>query len=281
MFDINKYLNELSIDVEKIDISKKGLTFLPDLSRFTKLKYLNCSYNKLLTLPPLNDSLIEIQCCYNKLTSLPFLNNSLKYLYSTNNQLTSLPPLNNSLESIYCFNNKLTLLPPLNVSLQILFCSHNRLASLPPLNSYLKRLDCSHNQLTFLPQLNSTLENLYCSNNQLTTIPLLPFFLRTLDCSNNYLIYFPYLHFFLHFECENNKLFEIIDYNFINSRKKLNTLTHFREFYFLSKFRLQFHKWLWKSREKSIKERYHPKYLYNFINQKDAKIDLDNFLKNW
>jgi len=47
-FDIETYLNSLPDDTKHIDLSKRGLTYLPDLFRFTFLKYLNCSYNELL-----------------------------------------------------------------------------------------------------------------------------------------------------------------------------------------------------------------------------------------
>jgi hypothetical protein len=41
-FNIEEYLNSLPEDIEEIDISGKGITYLPDLSRFKKLKILEC-----------------------------------------------------------------------------------------------------------------------------------------------------------------------------------------------------------------------------------------------
>ena len=87
-------MNELPVKIESIDLSWRDLTILPDLSRFTNLKLLDCSNNQLTSLPPLNNSLVYLDCSWNKLTSLPPLNNSLEYLNCSRNQLNSLPPLN-------------------------------------------------------------------------------------------------------------------------------------------------------------------------------------------
>ena len=53
-FDIEFYLNSLSTDIEEIDVSYKKINYLPDLSKFTKLKRLNCNYNNLYFLPTLH-----------------------------------------------------------------------------------------------------------------------------------------------------------------------------------------------------------------------------------
>ena len=74
-------------DVEEINISDNGLTSLPDLSRFKKLKRFYCSNNQLTHLPPL-PSTLQILVCYN-------------------NQLTHLPPLSSTLQALYCFANQL------------------------------------------------------------------------------------------------------------------------------------------------------------------------------
>ncbi len=136
-FIIEDYLNELSQFVECIDISHKGITYLPDLSKFTNLKKLNCSYNKLTNLPKLGLNL-KILCCHHNL-------------------LTVLPPLPENLEKIFCYTNKLTSLPPLNINLVELWCSYNELTSLPSLNINLEGLFCSYNKLTSFPNLNSKL----------------------------------------------------------------------------------------------------------------------------
>ena len=124
-FNIEEYINSLPLDTTEINISNKGLTYFPDLSRFKNLTFLNCSRNKL--------------------TQLQHLNKTLEILYCKENQLTMLPPLNNKLEILICYGNKLTELPPLNNKLRILDCQDNQLTMLPPLNNKLKYLCCSDN----------------------------------------------------------------------------------------------------------------------------------------
>ena len=166
-FNIEDYLNSLPLDRTKINVSNKCLTYLPDLSRFKQLRHLNCSFNKLTWLPPLNNNLKHLICSDNKLTSLPPLNNNLTHLYCHHNQLTSLPPLNNTLTHLDCSRIQLTELQPLNNTLTHLYCSGNQLTWLPSLNNNLTDLYCSYNQLTWLPPLNNNLNTLLCYNNNI------------------------------------------------------------------------------------------------------------------
>ena len=124
-FNIEEYINSLPLDTTEINISNKGLTYLPDLSRFKKLTFLNCSRNKLTQLPHLNKTLKNLHCHTNKLTELPPLNNELKILDCSHNRLTELPQLNNNLTHLFCYDNQLTWLPPLNNNLTHLSCSDN------------------------------------------------------------------------------------------------------------------------------------------------------------
>jgi Leucine-rich repeat (LRR) protein len=107
-FNIEEYLDSLPSDTTHIDVSNKSLTYLPDLSRFTKLTYLNCSNNKLTQLPPLNTSLINLDCSDNQLTSLRPLNDNLKFLRCMNNRLIYLPNYNN-LCYVCFYNNEIDL----------------------------------------------------------------------------------------------------------------------------------------------------------------------------
>ena len=163
-FNIEDYLNSLPLDTTNIDVSGKGLTYLPDLSRFKQLSKLYCSDNQLTGLPPLNNNLKCLVCDYNQLTELPPLNNNLTHLFCACNYLTSLPPLNNNLQELNCYHNQLSWLPPLNNNLKYLICNYNQLTELPHLNDNLRYLDCNYNPLTWLPPLNNKLQNLYCRN---------------------------------------------------------------------------------------------------------------------
>ena len=123
-FNIEKYIDSLPENIETINISDRGLTYLPSLQRFYNLQHLICNNNQLTSLPELNHTLITLTCSYNKLTYLPELNDALTELICYNNQLTSLPKLNNSLQILYCSANQLTNLPELNVSLKSFSCSN-------------------------------------------------------------------------------------------------------------------------------------------------------------
>jgi len=124
-FNIEEYINSLPLDTTEINVSHKGLTYLPDLSRFKNLTFLNVSRNQLTELPQLNKTLKTLMCHCNQLTQLPPLNNELKTLCCHTNKLTELPPLNNELILLDCKDNQLTMLPPLNNKLKYLCCYDN------------------------------------------------------------------------------------------------------------------------------------------------------------
>jgi Leucine-rich repeat (LRR) protein len=147
IINIQHYFDSLPDDIEKITIVDKNITYLPDLSRFTKLKYLSCYNNQLTSLPTLPLNLVTLHCSNNQLTSLPTLPINLQYLYCYSNQLTSLPCLPLNLQYLYCYNNQLTSLPTLPLNLITLYCSFNKLTSLPCLPLNLQYLYCQKNPI--------------------------------------------------------------------------------------------------------------------------------------
>jgi Leucine-rich repeat (LRR) protein len=116
-FNIEEYLNSLPENTTIINVSNKGITYLPDLSRFTELKELNCYFNELTSLPNLPKKLRILYCLDNKLTCLPELPENLALLHCANNNLTCLPELPKNLKSLECGGNKLTHLPILPLTL--------------------------------------------------------------------------------------------------------------------------------------------------------------------
>jgi Leucine-rich repeat (LRR) protein len=149
---VQSYLDSLDSNVTTIDLSNKGLTSLPDLSRFIHLKILYCYDNQItqldhLTLPNLQ----TLGCGKNQITQLDHLN---------------LP----NLQILNCHDNQITQLDHLNLpNLQILDCSNNRITQLDHLNlSNLQILDCSNTQITQLDHLHlPNLQILYCEDNNL------------------------------------------------------------------------------------------------------------------
>jgi Leucine-rich repeat (LRR) protein len=145
---IEEYFAQFPDDIESIDVSIQT-HYLPDLSRFYKLKDLVCGNNQLTQLPTLPPTLTVLYCINNLLTQLPTLPPTLTHLYCSNNQLTQLPTLPPTLEFLDCTNNQLTQLSTLPPTLKYLLCSNNQLTQLPTLPSKLEFLDCRYNLLLF------------------------------------------------------------------------------------------------------------------------------------
>ena len=150
----------------------------------------------------------------------------------------------------------------------------------------MRELFCTFNKITSLPPLNDILRTLFCYSNKLTSLPFIPYSLKRINCANNQINYLPFLHDDLNIGCVHNPILELFNNeNFNNNNKvsKLNILLRFREFYFFTKFRFQFHKWLWKSREKQIIEKYNPQHLNSIIqlNENNPNFILDEFLEKW
>jgi hypothetical protein len=143
---IEEYFTQFPDDVEEINVNFIS-HHLPDLSRFYKLKTLNCYNNQLTSLPPLPSTLKILRCHQNQLTYLPPLPSTLKMLWCYKNKLTYLPRLPYTLKILWCYNNQLICLPLLPPTLKILWCSINKLTYLPLLPSSLKSLDCNNNPL--------------------------------------------------------------------------------------------------------------------------------------
>jgi len=243
-FNIETYLNSLPLYTTYIDLSNRGLTYLPDLSRFKQLTHLFCNDNKLTWLPHLNNTLTQLDCTGNKLTELPPLNDNLIQLYCSFNCLTSLPLLNNKLKHLNCSHNQLTKLPPLNNNLIQLYCYYNNITELPPLNNNLTQLYCSHNDLTELPPLNNELKNLDC-------------------CYNN--IY--------------NENIEKYKNDYCNI-KIIQTLRNFRYTYYALKYKKHFKRWLWeKVREPKIMAKFHPSHLTHLLDTDDLEVFLEDWIK--
>lgn len=164
---------------------------LTGIQYFTSLRYLDCSYNELSTLPLLPHSLLVLLCNNNLFNSLPTLPKSLQYLYCQQNNITSIQTLPSALKGLDCQYNSLKGLPQIPNSLEALFCSNNLLTALPKLPNSLISLSCSNNKLVLLPELPSSLNFLYSNNNQLTDLPALPIHLQELNVSNNSIRCFP------------------------------------------------------------------------------------------
>jgi hypothetical protein len=121
-------------------------------------------------------------------------------------------------------------------------------------------LECNHNKLTSLPSLNHSLYKLKCSYNPLSCIP-------NLNDSLRYLIW------------NDTPIYVLLNGN----RENIAKFNWFREYYFLSRLKKKIISWMWKSREKVIREQFHYKHLIRFMeeNDNDGNVDLEPFLENF
>jgi Leucine-rich repeat (LRR) protein len=73
--------------ITELNLSHKGLTKLPDLSKYVNLIKLDCSCNKLRQLDNLSSNLEILHCEFNYLQHLDNLPKGVKELYCENNQI--------------------------------------------------------------------------------------------------------------------------------------------------------------------------------------------------
>jgi len=88
-----------------VSVSSGNINDLTGIQYFKGLNSLDCSFNNLVTLPPLPDSLTYLNCNFNNLISLPPLPDTLNFLALTYNNITCLPPLPAGLQYLYAQHN--------------------------------------------------------------------------------------------------------------------------------------------------------------------------------
>lgn len=149
-----------------------------DISKNTKLSYLDASYNKLTSLDVRNNiELTTLNCTSNNLSSLDVSNNQKLQDFSCGgNNLSTLDVKNNlELTSLECALNKLNLLDlKNNKELTWISCNGNNLSYLDFSNNpKLRILYCDNNNLSSLDfRSNPELYWLCCSGNDLTSLNL-------------------------------------------------------------------------------------------------------------
>ena len=149
-----------------------------DVSKNTKLTYLDCANNNLTSLDvSKNTALTELWCESNNLSSLDVSKNTaLTKLWCESNNLSSLDvSKNTALTKLRCYGNELTSLDvSKNTALTELGCESNNLSSLDvSKNTALTRLGCESNNLSSLDVSGCTaLTELDCGRNNLSSSSL-------------------------------------------------------------------------------------------------------------
>ena len=101
--EAQQYIDALPLDTTYIDLSSRWINTLPDLSRFTNLQGLDCSFNNFTSFPDLPETLLYFNCQHNKLTQLSKLNSNLLELRCMHNLITSLPHQLPTQLNTFCF----------------------------------------------------------------------------------------------------------------------------------------------------------------------------------
>ena len=130
----------------------EGITNMDEISYFSALKYLDCSFNQLTSLNVTGCTALEyLDCSDNQITSLNVTGcTALEYLNCSFNQLTSLNVTGcTALKELYCYSNQLSTLDVKQcVALTYLDCMRNQLSTLNLVhNTALTGLDCNWNPL--------------------------------------------------------------------------------------------------------------------------------------
>ena len=233
-----------------LNISKTNINEI--LALPPNLEILNCSNNNLTTLPKIPFSLKELNINNNKFTYLNVSYTNIVKVMCNSNLLVNILKLPNTIEELWCCNNKLEHMPILPMNLNILICNNNNLTYLPILTGKLTKFACCYNKLHNIPKLPHSLVSLYCDNNNLFILPILPISLKSISLYNNTNIIYTNLY---GYDDSSNKISYI---NYINI-----ILHKFKFIFYMIKFKLQFHRWLWKSREQKIKLEMHPDNILN------------------
>lgn len=171
-----------------LDLYECYISEMPEIKYFTRLEYLDCSYNQLTSLDVSNNTaLTYLDCSGNEFTSLDVSNNTaLIHLYCIDNQLPFLDVSNNTaLTDLFCQGNQFASLDlSNNTCLECLCCFSNQLTSLDlSKNLVLEQLECFDNQLTSLDVHNNrVLFYLTCSNNPLRELILYKYHELRDDC---------------------------------------------------------------------------------------------------
>ena len=133
-----------------LNISGKGLTSLPDLSKVTIEGYFDCSHMTSLEGSP---RIVQgdFRCNENQLTSLKGATSEIPFgsFYCANNKLTSLEGAPKRVRRIFdCAYNELENLDGMPKVIGERFdCSYNKLVSISGDYDCIGRVDCSHNLL--------------------------------------------------------------------------------------------------------------------------------------
>ena len=212
---VESWLNTLPLGVDSINLDRWQLKYLPNLERFTKLKYLKCSYNELTKIDNLPTSLQILECDNNFLNEieLPLQYNLLYLNCSFNRNLNIINNLPESLLYLHCSSCNFDKINNLPKSLVYLNCSHNKFRIINNLPESLLFLDCS-----------------FCGIKKLNNLPIKLLFLICYSDDKVKLDYLPYELFYLKSGINYTQFFRNLPINLRIFYGEINYLNYFNDF---------------------------------------------------
>lgn len=103
------YLEKLCPYTTELDLSGFGLTDLPCILKFQRLRVLHIEDNRLTRLPPFPSSLKKIYCSHNNLLALPNFPECLQFIDCSNNPELSQLPVHSPDVQVICDNTSINL----------------------------------------------------------------------------------------------------------------------------------------------------------------------------
>ncbi len=207
--------------ITALDVSNKEIISLKGIERLSGLQSLNCSHNRIRTIPVSDLSNVEeLNCSYNRIIALSLSSLNVRVLDCSHNGQFLTLTLNDEIQYLDCSYNYLILINNSNGNPQYIDCSNNALSSFTTKNN-LEYLNCNNNEISSLNVNASTgLETLNCAGNQLTSIGFGNSNPRYLNCSQNSLTALTTKSNLEYLNCNNN---EISSLN-VNASTGLETL---------------------------------------------------------
>jgi Leucine-rich repeat (LRR) protein len=196
------------LNEDSLDISFSSISNATALKYFTQLKWLNCFFNQISSLPTMSlvleklildgneftqisnfpSSLVSLSCNNNAISTINIQNlTQLTTLSLNNNFISNIDNIGLGVSKLYCNNNAILQLNLNTNGIEILELKENNLDTIISLPQSLKWLDVSNNSLTALTQLNENLEKLFAPNNDITFVQSLPSTLNQIVLSGNQL----------------------------------------------------------------------------------------------
>lgn len=300
--NVQEYLDSLDSNVTSITLIGHGLSKVPSLARFTKLKKFNCRDNLLTELPELGDEIEEIYCTSNRLKELNIVKYpKLREVYCGCNKISRIDGYPDSLYHINAQDNMLVDVPEFN-KLRMVNYSCNYLTTVPKFTADLWSLECCDNKITHFPRFHYDAPlKLSCINNPLRKLPVIrnqnaeiyametmlmelpiPEDLDTLpitETPTSYSIGSPDLCIHIN----DTPISEIMgmtsiycgmDDTYEQASALWRIISKFRFTYYAQKFRKNFMKFLWeKIRLPKIQHKYRPERLLEILDQMQDSDD--------